>query len=56
MSRVDHALFPRGFRLTCERVMVNKRVVAWAKPLEEEQALEEEWDNVLGNADLADMP
>lgn len=32
--------------------MVSKRVLQWAKPMEEEQAAAEEWDNLMANYDL----
>lgn len=32
--------------------MVSDRVLKWAQPMEEEQAFDEEWDNLMANHDL----
>ncbi|WWD16729.1 hypothetical protein CI109_101160 [Kwoniella shandongensis] len=37
---------------TADRVMAHKRVIEWARPLEQEQAAEEEWDDLVANCDL----
>lgn len=32
--------------------MAHKRVIAWAKPLEDEQAMDEEWDDLMAGHDF----
>jgi hypothetical protein len=32
--------------------MAHQTVIDWSKPMEEEQAMEDEWDALVANADL----
>jgi len=41
-----------GRMCTNDRVMAHPRVIKWAAPLEEAQAVEEEWDDLLANHDF----
>jgi ATP-dependent DNA helicase PIF1 len=37
---------------TGSKVMAHPKVIAWAAPFEQEQAEDEEWDDLLGAAEL----